>query len=117
MKMNFGIGAAVLSLTIAAAGMSQAATVQQLIHFDDANNGAKTYTTSDGNFFFDPTNFQSSSSCADSTNGGNGSCLIEGTQGSLPAMTRLTGDKTFSLDSFYFNLSGRGGNPNSTAVN
>ncbi|MEO3414715.1 VPLPA-CTERM sorting domain-containing protein [Roseovarius sp. CAU 1744] len=91
------------------ASFASAATVTQLIHFDDTNNGAKDYTTADGNFFFDPTNFQSSVLCADTTSGGgNGSCLIEGTQGVLPMMTRLTGDGVFSLDSFYFLLTGNG---------
>lgn len=86
--------------------------VEQLIHFDDAKNGAKTYTTADGNFFFDPTNLQSGQ-CAESTNGGNGSCLIEAGNsegnGTLTTMVRKTGDKLFSLVSFYFVLDGKGG--------
>jgi len=87
-----------------------AATVTQLIHFDDvANNGQQTYSDADGNFLFDPTNFQSSVQCADttsSTGSANGNCVIETNQGVLPTMTRLTGDKTFSLDSFYFLMTG-----------
>jgi hypothetical protein len=100
--------AALVSASLAFASQASAATVTQLIHFDDASNGDKDYTTDDGNFFFDPTNLQSSSLCADSTSGGNGSCVIEGKQGVLPEMTRLTGDKKFTLDSFYFLLTGRG---------
>lgn len=103
MKIAFAAGALALS-----ASYASATTVTQLIHFDDANNGQKTYTTADGNFHFDPTNLQSSSLCADSTSGGNGSCLIEGKQGVLPMMTRLTGNGVFSLDSFYFLLTGKG---------
>jgi hypothetical protein len=112
---------AMLALPLAAS----AATVTQLIHFDDANNGWKWYSDVDKNFLFDPTNLQSSSLCADSTNGGNGSCLIEGTQGVLPKMTRPTtgptsqgggakdptgasGEELFTLDSFYFLLTGKG---------
>ncbi|MEP2027862.1 MAG: VPLPA-CTERM sorting domain-containing protein [Paracoccaceae bacterium] len=100
--------ATVAIATSIVAGSAGAATVTQLVHFDDAKNGAKDYTTSDGNFFFAPTNFQSSTLCADSTNGGNGSCLIENNQSILPKMTRLTGDNSFSLDSFYFLLTGKG---------
>lgn len=104
--IKMGLAAAGLALSL---GGAQAATVTQLIHFDDAKNGAKTYTTADGNFYFDPTNFQSSSLCADTTEAqGNGSCLIEGKNGTLPTMTRKTGDKTFSLDAFYFLLTGKG---------
>ena len=99
------IGAAAL---VAFGAAANATTVTQLIHFDDTNNGAKSYTTADTNFHFTPTNFQSSSLCADSVSGGNGSCLIEGKQGVLPMMTRLTGDGVFSLDSFYFLLTGKG---------
>jgi hypothetical protein len=79
----------------------------------------------DLNLLFDPTNLQSSSLCADSTNGGNGSCVIEGNQGVRPRMTRpQTGpqsqgsanqdpvvsgtDQKFTLDSFYFLLTGNG---------
>ncbi|HRF84401.1 MAG TPA: hypothetical protein PLO34_08265, partial [Pseudoxanthomonas sp.] len=97
----------------------------QLIHFDDATNGWKWYSDKDLNFLFDPTNLQSSSLCADSTNGGNGSCVIEGTQGVLPRMTRpengpqsqgdtnddpdVSGtDQKFTLDAFYFLLTGNG---------
>jgi hypothetical protein len=101
-----------------------AAEVTQLIHFDDAGNGWKWYSDADLNFLFDPTNLQSSVQCADSTNGGNGSCVIEGTQGVLPLMTRPTtgpqsqgsasedpvasGTELFTLDSFYFLLTGNG---------
>lgn len=99
--------------------------VTQLIHFDDAGNGWKWYSDVDKNFLFDPTNLQSSIQCADSTNGGNGSCVIEGNQGVLPRMTRpefgpqsqgsasqnpvVSGtDQLFTLDSFYFLLTGNG---------
>ena len=99
--------------------------VTQLIHFDDANNGWKWYSDADLNFLFDPTNLQSSVQCADSTNGGNGSCVIEGSQGALPRMTRpefgptiqgsasqgpvVSGtNQSFTLDSFYFLLTGNG---------
>ena len=118
-------------LTVLIAGVltapmaANAALVTQLIHFDDANNGWKWYSTADRNFLFDPTNLQSSTLCADSTNGGNGSCVIEGTQGVLPKMTRPTvgttdqgsasnpsdatgPDLRFTLDSFYFLLTGNG---------
>jgi len=104
---------------------ANAAVVTQLIHFDDAGNGWKWYSDKDLNFLFDPTNLQSSSLCADSTNGGNGSCVIEGTQGVLPRMTRpgngpqsqgsasqdpvVSGtDQFFTLDAFYFLLTGNG---------
>lgn len=97
----------------------------QLIHFDDANNGWKWYSDKNYNFLFDPTNLQSSTLCADSTNGGNGSCVIEGTQQVLPRMTRpqygptsqgsaskdpdVSGvDQKFTLDAFYFLLTGKG---------
>jgi hypothetical protein len=91
-------------------GTANAETVTQLIHFDDANNGDKTYTTADGNFFFDPTNFDSGN-CADSVlSVGNGSCLGEGTgqNGLDPTMTRLTENFKFTLDSFYFIFLGNG---------
>jgi hypothetical protein len=107
------------------ATMASAAEVTQLIHFDDANNGWKWYSDVDLNFLFDPTNLQSSVLCADSTNGGNGSCVIEGTQTVLPKMTRpevgpqsqgsasddpiVSGtDQAFTLDAFYFLLTGKG---------
>ncbi len=86
---------------------SSASAVTQLIHFDDANNGAPTYTTADGNFFFNPTNL-ASGNCADSTNGGNGSCVHEVGNGVVTDMTRLTGDNTFSLLSFYVSVQGTG---------
>ncbi len=120
----------VKALSALAAGMlavplaANAALVTQLIHFDDAKNGWKWYSDVDGNFLFDPTNLQSSSLCADSTNGGNGSCVIEGKQGVLPKMTRpstgpqsqgssnddpiVSGTELFTLDSFYFLLTGKG---------
>lgn len=105
--------------------MANAAAVTQLIHFDDAKNGWKWYSDKDLNFLFDPTNLQSSTLCADSTNGGNGSCVIEGTQNVLPEMTRpengptiqgsankepiVSGtDQSFTLDAFYFLLTGNG---------
>jgi hypothetical protein len=117
-------GGLLLSTLMAFSAPSQAELVTQLIHFDDATNGWKWYSDADGNFLFDPTNLQSSVQCADSTNGGNGSCVIEGTQGSLPLMTRpesgpqsqgstnqdpvVSGALTFTLDSFYFLLTGNG---------
>lgn len=116
---------ALLAGALAAPIAANAAMVTQLIHFDDATNGWKWYSDVDKNFLFDPTNLQSSSLCANSTNGGNGSCLIEGRQGVLPRMTRpengpqsqgsasqdpvVSGtDQKFTLDSFYFLLTGRG---------
>ncbi|SFC70676.1 PEP-CTERM protein-sorting domain-containing protein [Polaromonas sp. OV174] len=115
---------AVLAAGVLAAPIAATAdTVTQLIHFDDASNGWKWYSDKDLNFLFDPTNLQSSTLCADSTNGGNGSCVIESTQGVLPLMTRPTtgpqsqgstneapvvsGYQTFTLDSFYFLLTGK----------
>lgn len=114
------LGAALLALGSA----SHAALVTQLIHFDDANNGWKWYSDADRNFLFDPTNLQSSVQCADSTNGGNGSCVIEGNQSVLPLMTRpsvgstlqgsanqapdASGALQFTLDAFYFLLTGKG---------
>ena len=112
MKAPVAVAAGVIlalgfSSTVSAVAILEEVT--QLIHFDDANNGASTYTTADGNFYFAPTNFQSSTLCADDTDPpGNGSCLIESRQGELPEMTRLTGDNSFSLDSFYFLLTGNG---------
>lgn len=118
-------------LAALAAGMlavpmaASAAEVTQLIHFDDANNGWKWYSDKDLNFLFDPTNLQSSTQCADSTNGGNGNCVIESTNGVLPLMTRPTtgpsiqghanqapdvsGAEKFTLNAFYFLLTGQGG--------
>jgi hypothetical protein len=124
------LGAAVLAAPMAAS----AALVTQLIHFDDADNGWKWYSDVDLNFLFDPTNLQSSTLCADSTSGGNGSCVIEGTQGGLPTMTRPTTgpdsqgsastdpvysgpSQSFTLDSFYFLLTGNGtGSENAITV-
>ena len=117
--------AALVAGALSAALGANAAPVTQLIHFDDAGNGWKWYSDKDLNFLFDPTNLQSSSLCADSTNGGNGSCVIEGRQGVLPKMTRpengptiqgssnrdpvISGtDQKFTLDSFYFLLTGKG---------
>lgn len=130
------------SLTVAAASAvallcasgASAATVTQLIHFDDASNpgGNPTvggvYTTMDDNFSFDPANTQNSSLCADATSAAtsnNGICLKEAGAGpnnsnsSLTTMTRndLTPldqiDNTlFSLDSFYMLFTGRGDDPN-----
>lgn len=117
-------GGLLLATAMAFSAPAQAELVTQLIHFDDATNGWKWYSDADGNFLFNPTNLQSSVQCADSTNGGNGSCVIEGTQGSLPLMTRpatgpqsqgstnedpvVSGALNFTLDSFYFLLTGRG---------
>ena len=122
MKIKFlnALIAGVLTAPMAA----NAALVTQLIHFDDASNGWKWYSDVDKNFLFDPTNLQSGQ-CADSTNGGNGSCVIETSQGVLPKMTRpefgpqsqgdsndapiVSGtDQLFTLDSFYFLLDGEG---------
>jgi hypothetical protein len=124
MKKAF-LAAAVMAVGALTATSATAAPVTQLIHFDDAGNGDKWYSDADFNFLFDPTNLQSSTLCADSTNGGNGSCVIEGTQGVLPKMTRpefgptsqgspnqdpdVSGtDQAFTLDSFYFLLTGQG---------
>lgn len=117
-------GAALVAGVLAFSTSVNATIVTQLIHFDDANNGWKWYSTADRNFLFDPTNLQSSTLCADSTNGGNGSCVIEGTQTVLPLMTRpvsgttlqgspntapdASGTQLFDLDSFYFLLTGKG---------
>jgi len=118
-------GTTLVTITLAFGSAANAEIVTQLIHFDDANNGWKWYSDVDRNFLFDPTNLQSSVLCADSTNGGNGSCVIEGTQTNLPLMTRpengttlqgsasqdpdASGDNLlFTLDSFYFLLTGRG---------
>lgn len=116
--------AALAAAALVVPAAANADTVTQLIHFDDANNGWKWYSDKDLNFLFDPTNLQSSTLCADSTNGGNGSCVIEGNQGVLPLMTRPTngpqsqgsaskdpvvsGLEKFTLDSFYFLLTGNG---------
>jgi PEP-CTERM motif len=124
-------GAALVAGVLAFSTSVNATEVTQLIHFDDANNGWKWYSTADRNFLFNPTNLQSSTLCADSTNGGNGSCVIEGTQTVLPLMTRPTNQTTsqgdnnltnadfvggagpganqsFDLDAFYFLLTGKG---------
>lgn len=119
------LGSSVLAAVLmGVASSSQAALVTQLIHFDDAKNGWQWYSDADGNFLFNPTNLQSATLCADSTDGGNGSCVIEGTQGLLPRMTRpatgpqsqgsptqnpdVSGALQFTLDSFYFLLTGNG---------
>lgn len=122
---TLGIGTAT-AVAFAFSSSANAALVTQLIHFDDANNGWKWYSDVDTNFLFNPTNLSSSTLCADSTAGGNGSCVLEGTQDGLPRMTRPAtgpqsqgspnrppriGDGTllaFTLDSFYFLLNGRG---------
>ncbi len=118
-------GIALFATAMIFSSSANADPVTQLIHFDDANNGWKWYSDVDNNFLFDPTNLQSSILCADSTNGGNGSCVIEGGQTNLPRMTRpefgptlqgssnkdpvISGiDLEFTLDSFYFLLTGRG---------
>lgn len=118
-------GGLLLSAMMAFSSPSQAELVTQLIHFDDATNGWKWYSDADGNFLFNPTNLQSSVQCADSTNGGNGSCVIEGQKnGVLPRMTRpesgpqsqgdtneapvVSGALSFTLDAFYFLLTGNG---------
>lgn len=118
--------AGVLAAPIAAT----AAPVTQLIHFDDATNGWKWYSDADQNFLFNPTNLNSSTLCANSTNGGNGSCLEELKGGAISTMTRpqtwgpgqpqgsastdpvTSGFQTFTLDSFYFLLNGLGKDSN-----
>lgn len=124
---------ALVSALLAFSSASDAALVTQLIHFDDAGNGWKWYSDVDTNFLFNPTNLQSSTQCADSTNGGNGSCVIESNQGVLPLMTRpavgptsqgsanqdpdASGLLAFTLDSFYFLLTGNGtGSENAISV-
>jgi hypothetical protein len=132
-KLKSGLLVALGAAALAAPMVTSAAVVTQLIHFDDASNGWKWYSDADLNFLFDPTNLQSSTLCADSTNGGNGSCVIEGTQGVLPTMTRpasgpqsqgsasadpvASGQLSFTLDSFYFLLTGNGmGSENAITV-
>lgn len=116
-------GVALVAAALAFSSSANAAT--QLIHFDDANNGWKWYSDVDNNFLFNPTNLQSATLCADDTAPpGNGSCVIEGNQGVLPRMTRpeigptsqghanqdpdASGELLFTLDSFYFLLTGNG---------
>jgi hypothetical protein len=118
--------AAALSSLLFAGSSANAALVTQLIHFDDATNGWKWYSDVDRNFLFTPTNL-ASGQCADSTDGGNGSCVHEGPgqNGLAPLMTRPTNGSTlqgssnqppdasgdllkFTLDSFYFFLDGNG---------
>jgi hypothetical protein len=79
-----------------------AAVVDQPLQFSPPNNGLKTYTTSDGLFVFSPTNFQSSSHCVSS------SCLIETKQGVVTTLARADASP-FTLSSFYFSLTGKGG--------
>lgn len=100
---------AALALSFMAGGTS-AATVTQLIHFDDASNGDSSYTTADGNFYFTPTNLASGNCAADTNPPGNGSCVHEYGNGIVTDMTRLTGndDKAFSLLSFYVSVQGQG---------
>jgi len=121
---TLGRGALVAGV-LAFSTSTNAVVTTQLIHFDDASNGWKWYSDVDNNFLFDPTNLQSSTLCADSTIGGNGSCVIEGGQTNLPLMTRpefgptsqghasqnpdASGDNLlFDLDEFYFSLTGQG---------
>lgn len=147
-KLNRGLAqlCLVAGAVLALSSAVNAAVVTQLIHFDDASNGWKWYSDKDNNFLFDPTNLQSSSLCADSTNGGNGSCVIEGGNGVLPRMTRPEGgpyidtqggpgvtleeaqgdtnddpivqggNLSFTLDSFYFLLNGEGGTDPNTGA-
>lgn len=87
-----------------------AATVSESIFFDDAaNNGLSSFTTATGDYFLTPTNFQSSSQCADPVLGpsANGRCLIEDRQGIVTTLTRIDGS-AFTLESFYFLLTGNG---------
>lgn len=113
------MAASVMSLVSYAGHASTVSTAQtQIIDFDDVpNNGVGSYTTADGQFFFAGTNFQSSSQCADSSTGGNGSCLIEARSNggnasdAVTTLTRLTdADNAFTLTSFYFVLTGNVGN-------
>lgn len=118
-------GTALVAVALLFGSAANADPVTQLIHFDDANNGWKWYSDADRNFLLDPTNLQSSTLCADSTDGGNGSCVIESGQTVVTTMTRpengttLQGhankdpdnsgaDLLFTLDSFYFLLTGNG---------
>jgi hypothetical protein len=73
-----------------------------LIDFDDANNGANSYSS--GGFDFAPTNF-TSGNCAPAASG-NGSCFLEDSAGAT-VMTR-TGGGVFTLNSFWFQLLGNG---------
>lgn len=87
-----------------------AVTVSENIFFDDAaNNGLHSFTTASGDYLLTPTNFQSSSQCADAvvTPPANGRCLIEDHQGTVTTLTR-TNNAAFTLDDFYFLLTGNG---------
>lgn len=124
-RLKLGFASALVAGVLVVPMAAPAEVVTQLIHFDDATNGWKWYSDKDLNFLFDPTNLQSSTLCADSTAGGNGSCVIEGKQGVISTMTRpefgpqsqgsaskdpeVSGvDQVFTLDSFYFLLTGNG---------
>lgn len=90
---NFIRGLGCSALVAAGLAFSASANAEtQLIHFDDAGNGWAWYSDADRNFVFDPTNMSSSTLCADSTDGGNGSCVLEGQgqNGALPLMIRPT---------------------------
>lgn len=126
-----------MAVSVGIAGVVSAATVTQLIHFDD-RKGSGDYTTQDGNFSFDPANMQSSTLCADTTeSSGNGDCVIESSNGVLTTMTRnldtlaaavayddksalpeetadrnVADNKFFMLDSFYMLFTGTGADPN-----
>ncbi len=131
-------GTALVAAALVFSSSANADLVTQLIHFDDASNGWKWYSDVDNNFLFDPTNLQSSIQCADPTQGpsANGICVIESGQTNLPTMIRpefgpdvdppgptpqgpsqgsssrdpiTSGDDlSFTLDAFYFLLTGRG---------
>lgn len=130
---------ALAAAALAAPMAASAALVTQLIHFDDASNGWKWYSDKDNNFLFNPTNLSSSASCADPAITGpgvgtNGTCVLESNNGPLPKMTRpefgpnvdgspsqgssnkdpeVSGDNLlFTLDAFYFQFDGLGGNGN-----
>lgn len=113
------LAAAMAVATSIAPFAADAVTVSENIFFDDAaNNGLKNFTTASGDYFLTPTKFQSSSLCADAvvTPPTNGRCLIEKKQGVVTTLTRTTGG-AFTLDDFYFLLTGKGkGGNNSITV-
>jgi hypothetical protein len=127
--------AAMFAAALTIGTSASAAVVTQLIHFDDFSSSKHnpSYYTADTNFKFSPVNGQSGN-CAASTVGGNGSCVIETSQGVIGDLTRPANpegvpvgtdykandplvpttntDKIFSLVGFYFQLDGKGSDPN-----
>lgn len=104
------LAAAVTVATCLAPFAAGAVTVSENIFFDDApNNGLHSFTTASGDYLLTPTKFQSSSLCADAvvTPPANGRCLIKKKRGVVTTLTRTTGG-TFTLDNFYFLLTGNG---------